>query len=560
MKRTILSILSLVCVLSLFAQDNAQQTGIFAPITPDTWENPTGKYTVIADDEIPGLPEHTIFYPSDLSAFPENDNLPVLVMSGPGCEKTSAIFRPFFTELASHGYMMIVSGPLNHQAKSADGKRVQTTKQDMLDAIDWAWEQNFTPGSKFYGKIDLKHISAMGQSCGGIQALDIMNDPRITLLTLFNSGLFASSPGFSMGDVMSQSKDKVFANLRVPIAYFVGDTDGARQNATDDFKYIKNVPVFVGVREIPGDAHGGTFKEKNGGAFAEAAVAWLNWNFKGDEVAGNVFKGAPCGLEQSSTKWIEVRKRNIDSVNDQATDWPNFRRYENANDKVTVAPEMVLMGDSITDYWYDSDTAFFEQNNFVGRGIAGQTVSQMLVRFKQDVLNLKPKYVAIMAATNDICQGLAGMAYYPEQTMLDNTFAMCELAEHAGIKVLLCSVTPCEHYMPLPTVDAGSVIFEYNKKLKAYADTHKNVTYVDYWTPMANEKKGLDPDMSFDGVHPKINGYLIMENALIKALKSVNKSKKEYYIIPEDVVAEKKAAAEKEREERMKQFSSQRRR
>ena len=136
MKKLLLSFFSIVCVFSLFAQQN----NIFSPITPDTWENPTGKYSVIADDEIPGLPEHTIFYPSDLAAFPEQDNLPVLVMSGPGCEKTSAIFRPFFTELASHGYLMIVSGPLSPKVKEGETyKRTQNTKQDLLDAIDWAW-------------------------------------------------------------------------------------------------------------------------------------------------------------------------------------------------------------------------------------------------------------------------------------------------------------------------------------------------------------------------------------------------------------------------------------
>jgi hypothetical protein len=79
---------------------------------------------------------------------------------------------------------------------------------------------------------------------------------------------------------------------------------------------------------------------------------------------------------------------------------------------------------------------------------------------------------------------------------------MCELAEAAGIKVLLCSITPCAHYMILPDIDAGSIIEAFNARLKAYADTQKNVTYVDYFTPLANAEKGLNDDSSYDGIHP----------------------------------------------------------
>ena len=148
------------------------------------------------------------------------------------------------------------------------------------------------------------------------------------------------------------------------------------------------------------------------------------------------------------------------------SDWGNFKRYEQANAQLTTAPLVVLMGDSITDFWYNEDPDFFTRNNFAGRGISGQTASQMLVRFKQDVVNLHPKAVAIMAGTNDLCQHMMGQSYYPDQTILDNIVAMCELAEEAGIKVLLCSITPCAHYMAIPEQDAGSRVVEMNKKLK----------------------------------------------------------------------------------------------
>ena len=229
-------------------------------------------------------------------------------------------------------------------------------------------------------------------------------------------------------------------------------------------------------------------------------------------------------------------------------DWPNFKRYEEKNAALTKAPLLVLMGDSITDFWYDNDPDFFEKNNFAGRGISGQTASQMLTRFKQDVVHLQPKAVAIMAGTNDLCQNMASQAYYPTQTIYDNIVAMCELAESSGIKVLLCSITPCAHYMILPDIDAGSIIEAFNARLKAYANTHRNVTYVDYFTPLANAEKGLDDDSSYDGIHPAVNIYDDMERILVDALKKALKLKKrEFYTLPSDEADSRKAAADTER-------------
>lgn len=528
------------------------------PALPEYWENPSGRYEVVVDDRT--LPEHTLFYPSDLSGFPEKDKLPILVMSGPGCDKTSSAFRPFFTEVASHGYLFIVSGILTEETVFT-GKLPKNTKQDLLDAIDWAFAENEREGSVFYGKVDTQNVCAMGQSCGGIQALDIKDDPRITLLALFNSGLFATpARGISsMGDVMGRPKSEVLSELKVPIAYFVGDTDMARPNATDDFKYIHDVPVFLAVREIPGDAHAGTFRENNGGAFAEACVAWLDWNCKQDKDAGMMFRGAPSGLEASSAKWVEVKKRNIDFTKEQADDWPGYRRYENANASLQQTPELVLMGDSITDNWASEDPDFFRLNNFAGRGISGQTASQMLCRFRQDVIDLHPKAVAIMAGTNDLCQQMAGMAYYPDANIIGNIKSMCELAKSAGIKVILCSVTPCARYMPIPDLDAGSRIVELNRRLKEYAESDRNITWLDYFTPLANEENGLDKDQSYDGIHPVVTVYSTMEQLLVESVARVLRTDKEdYYVLPMEKAAEMKKQKDLEHEERMKQFKSRR--
>lgn len=202
-------------------------------------------------------------------------------------------------------------------------------------------------------------------------------------------------------------------------------------------------------------------------------------------------------------------------------DWPGFGRYESDNAEVPTDVKVVLMGDSITENWAAFDPGYFEKNGFIGRGISGQTASQMLCRFSQDVLALDPSVVVIMAGTNDICQQMAGMAYYPEQNVFGNIKAMCELALAADIDVLLCSVTPCAHYMPIPDMDAASEIRKLNSELKAYADKEDNVFYVDYFTPLATAEGGMSPDESYDGIHPKINAYSKMERILNAAIEDV---------------------------------------
>jgi len=232
------------------------------------------------------------------------------------------------------------------------------------------------------------------------------------------------------------------------------------------------------------------------------------------------------------------------------SDWAAFKRYEKANLEITKTPDVVFMGNSITDYWVRDDPDFFAKNNFVGRGISGQTASQMLVRFRQDVINLKPKAVTIMAGTNDLAQQMAAMSYYPEANIVGNIISMCELAKANGIKVLLCSITPCAHYIPIPEIAAGVEIAKINKQLKAYADATKGVTYVDYFTPLANSEMGLDPEMSYDGIHPNIYCYSFLEEIVAKSINQVLGNKTKYYIIPRDIAKKRKEEDDKVRIEK----------
>lgn len=197
-------------------------------------------------------------------------------------------------------------------------------------------------------------------------------------------------------------------------------------------------------------------------------------------------------------------------------DWPNYDRYAEANAQVTVTPKAVLMGDSITDGWPFADPEFFSDNNFVGRGISGQVTNQMLLRFRQDVIDLHPKYVVILAGTNDIAENSGKIDI--EKTF-GNIVSMCDLARANGIKPIICSVIPAASFYWRPSVtDAAEKIVQFNTMLEEYAKANK-IKYVDYHSAMKDEHGGLPQNLANDGVHPTREGYDIMKSLLLKVLK-----------------------------------------
>lgn len=159
--------------------------------------------------------------------------------------------------------------------------------------------------------------------------------------------------------------------------------------------------------------------------------------------------------------------------------------------------------------------SFFSDNNFVGRGISGQVTSQMLLRFRQDVIDLHPKYVVILAGTNDIAENSGKIDM--EKTF-GNIVSMCDLAKANGIKPIICSVIPAASFYWHPHVTgAAEKIVQLNAMLEAYAKANR-IKYVDYHSAMKDERGGLPESLAKDGVHPTREGYDIMKNLLLKAL------------------------------------------
>jgi lysophospholipase L1-like esterase len=196
----------------------------------------------------------------------------------------------------------------------------------------------------------------------------------------------------------------------------------------------------------------------------------------------------------------------------EAQDWPAFGRYRDSNEVLKAAPgprdRVVFMGNSITDFWIKASPEFFEQHHYVDRGISGQTSPQMLIRFRADVISLKPKAVVILCGTNDIA-GNTGPSTL--EMIEDNIMSMAELAKANKIRVILCSVLPASAFPWKPEVHPAEKIVELNQWIKKYAKKKKMI-YLDYYSSLVDDKGGMKPDYSKDGVHPNKAGYQVMEN------------------------------------------------
>jgi lysophospholipase L1-like esterase len=219
----------------------------------------------------------------------------------------------------------------------------------------------------------------------------------------------------------------------------------------------------------------------------------------------------------------EIAKRRAAQEEKFHNDWPNLQKYRDANAKLSPPLKdenrVVFMGNSITEGWVQYFPAMFPGKPYIGRGISGQTTPQMLVRFRQDVIDLKPKVVVILAGTNDI----AGNTGPSTLEMIEGNIAsMAELANENGIRVVLSSVLPVYDYPWKPGLEPAPKIVALNKWIKEYAAKHDAV-YLDYHSAMADSREGMRPELANDGVHPTEAGYRVMallaERAIAEALR-----------------------------------------
>ena len=280
-----------------------------------------GPYAVSVVAE-PSLMSHTVYRPSDLTPFTGARRLPIVAWGNGACSNAGLLFQRFLTQVASHGFVAIASGPkdapLPGFSSQVPGQAIstpnpaagiaagRTTDADLIKAIDWAIAENGRKDSPYFNHLDPSKVAVMGQSCGGLQATAVAGDPRIKTVVIWNSGVFPETGG-GRGGTMSGATKASLDKFHTPVAYFLGGpTDVAYANGKDDFERLKTVPAFFGsIRS----GHGGTYMHEGGGWFGEVGVAWLKWRLNGDKESARYFESADCILCKNPI-W-EVAKKNM---------------------------------------------------------------------------------------------------------------------------------------------------------------------------------------------------------------------------------------------------------
>jgi hypothetical protein len=330
----------LICVISLIA------TGALAQPAPAPGPPPTGSgpYPAVIEGD-PGVSGHTIYRPANLSPFSQKNSLPVVAWGNGGCANSSTFYAPFLAEIASQGFLVVAIGPFtpgDAANRGGMGMGNSTKSAQLLEALDWATAENTRQDSKYYQKLNPSKFAVFGHSCGGLQALEVSPDPRVSTVLVMDSGIFGpgaapkmgmppggapktgapqggvmpagapqaaapqgGAPKVPMGGAMAVGKD-VLQKLHSPVIYIIGgEKDIAYPQAVDDFAKIDKVPVAMANLDV---GHGGTYSQPNGGEFGKVAVAWLKWQLKKDATAGKMFSGQSCSLCKDD-KWKFERKK-----------------------------------------------------------------------------------------------------------------------------------------------------------------------------------------------------------------------------------------------------------
>src|SRR5256884_3056258 len=240
---------------------------------------------------------------------------------------------------------------------------------------------------------------------------------------------------------------------------------------------------------------------------------------------------AAAQTTQTSSDCAEI-KTQVTRLETRLRDWPALARYRDANTKLNAPAKgehrVVFMGDSITDSWQSPKYGgFFPGKPYVDRGISGQTTPQMVLRFRPDVIALRPDVVVILAGTNDLAGNTGPMTL---EAIEDNMISMSELAKANSIRVVLASILPVSDYEKdrdgKPIIQTArrppEKIRALNEWMKTYAAKNKSI-YLDYYSSMIDEKGFLKDELSDDGLHPNAKGYAVMaplaEQAIVAALK-----------------------------------------
>jgi dienelactone hydrolase len=217
------------------------------------------------------------FRPEKLDRFPRRDTLPVVVWGNGGCAVENPRYAGLLSTIASHGFLVLTT---TGTPPPEGAPRRQATVDDLKAAIDWAERENARADSPLKGRIDVKRVAVMGQSCGGVLSIRLGGDPRVGTIGVFNSGLLEAD---------------ALKALHGPVLLINGhERDFMMERARATYDAIGSLPAFYGARH--GAGHTATAYHAGGGEFANVATNWVLWQFKKDRKASAMFAGAKCQL------------------------------------------------------------------------------------------------------------------------------------------------------------------------------------------------------------------------------------------------------------------------
>ncbi|MEO5923557.1 MAG: hypothetical protein ABIR70_07000 [Bryobacteraceae bacterium] len=243
-----------------------------------------GPYKVTSEGAF-GSAGLVVYRPAGLESFPKKDSLPVMVWGNGGCAIDSARYGGFLTTIASHGFLVMSTVPVQGEARRSE------SADDVRAAIDWAGKENARAESALKGKIALDKVAVMGQSCGGFLSIVLGADPRVNTIGVFNSGV---QEGAGVANSTQPTADAL-AKLHGPVLLINGhEPDFMMAASAATFDRVDKLPTFYGARHNAG--HTATVYHPGGGEFANVASNWLRWTFKGDKKAGKMFVGKNCDL------------------------------------------------------------------------------------------------------------------------------------------------------------------------------------------------------------------------------------------------------------------------
>lgn len=244
-----------------------------------------GPYDVLSEGAYNSA-RHILFRPTELSAFPTQDILPIMLWGNGGCSIDGTTYSEFLSTIASHGFLVMTTVAIEGEQQR------QQSDADLLAAIAWAETENNRAGSPLNGKIDTSQIAVMGQSCGGFLSISLGTDPRVGTIGVFNSGVQAANPAAPASPFPTS---EALSELHGPVMFINGaEVDFMMEASHDNFNLVNHVPTFYGARDNAG--HTATVYHPGGGEFANVATNWILYHFKGDEEAGRMFVGNNCEL------------------------------------------------------------------------------------------------------------------------------------------------------------------------------------------------------------------------------------------------------------------------